>query len=162
MKKQKEQKEPNEEEITKFYEKKLKESGYVLESKVEPKLKSLFTIEREVPYTDKDDSKGRAIDFVASAFIPYDTRPPKGKKKAVASLKLVIECKSLPDHAWIFFPGKDKQITFTDEVSAMKDTGRDSPLFKIVPLLTFPNLFHAASYAEFHLHDKEKTDSHSK
>lgn len=161
MSKQKKQKEPNEPEITKFFEKKLKESGYLFENKVEAKVQSLFSVERDVPYTDKDESKGRTIDFVASAFIPDANRPPEGKKKAVASLKLVVECKSLPDHAWIFFPGKDIQITFTDEVSAMKDLGKADPLYKIVPVVTFPALFHAASYAEFIYQDKSNNASQS-
>jgi len=156
----KKQKKPNEPEIRKFFERKLKESGFLLENKVEPKLKPLFNVDRDAPYFDKDLSKARTIDFVASTFIPDGTRPPKGKK-AVASLKLVIECKSLPDHGWIFFPGKDPKITFRDEVSAMKDTGRNSPLSKIVPLLTFPTLYHAASYSEFHLEDKSNNGSHS-
>jgi hypothetical protein len=147
-----------EDSIRKFFERKLKESGYLLENKVEAKLQANFNVKRDVSYLDKDTSKERRNDFLAITFIPDDARPPKGKKKAVVSLNLVIECKSLSDHGWIFFPGKNEKIVFLDNVCAMKLSENSDPLYKTIPLLSFPKLFHAASYAEYFLDNSKSQD----
>jgi len=147
----------SEDDVAKFFEQKLKKSGYLLENLVEQKIRPMFDarFERQVPYVDKDESKGRANDFVVSAFIPDGKRLNRGEKKAVVTLELIIECKSLPDHGWIFFPGKNKGLAFTDFVSAMQSRSKEDPVFKTIPVLSFPSLFYASGYAEFFLKDEQ-------
>jgi len=148
--------EQSESKIEQFFIEKLNQSGYLLENLVEAKLKPLFNIERDVSYIDKDQSIGRRNDFVGSALIPDGQRPPEGEKKAVVSLKLVIECKSLPDHGWIFFPGKKEILSFVDTVSAMKQMDpKVDPSFKAIPVTSIEDLFYAGGYAEFFLDNKK-------
>ena len=124
----------NEDEIRKFFEGKVKESGYSLESEVENKLKQTYNTQRDVPYLDKDEDKSRSIDFVASTFFPDDAEfKNKPEKMVLGHLNLVIECKSLPDNGWIFFPGTDKQITIPETVSALTPSEPDLRL-KFMPV----------------------------
>lgn len=137
----------SEDEIKKYFEMKVKQSGYSLESEVENKLKPTYGIQRDVAYLDKDENKGRSIDFVASAFIPHLSDFKQREKIAVANLLLVIECKNLPDHGWIFFPGEDRGFTIAERVSAMRPSEPD-PAMKFVPVDTFPDLYYASTYDE--------------
>jgi hypothetical protein len=49
--------EPNEDKLLEFFEKQVKKSGHSLENRVENILKQNYTVNREVPYIDKDESK---------------------------------------------------------------------------------------------------------
>lgn len=54
--------------IKQFLNGKVNESGFLLENAVTKILKKYYTVNREVPYFDKDENKGRAIDLTAENF----------------------------------------------------------------------------------------------
>ena len=55
----------------KFFHEQVKRSGHYLENRVGNLLqKAGYSIDREFPYIDKDESEGRTIDLIARAEIP--------------------------------------------------------------------------------------------
>src|SRR5690348_4286229 len=98
-------KKQNDEEL-KFFQAQVKRSGHYLENRVSNLLqKAGFSIEREVPYIDKDESKGRTVDLIARSEVPESYKPKDRKYYVVGQINLIIECKNLPDHGWVFFKG---------------------------------------------------------
>jgi hypothetical protein len=100
----------NEKKILEFFEGQVKRSGHSLENRVENKLRQRnFTVQREAPFIDKDESKGRNIDLSAYAFIPDLDKFDQKEKHGVGQFIFVIECKNLPDHGWVFSESNDKE-----------------------------------------------------
>jgi len=143
-----------EDKILEFFQNQIRQSGYKLQTKVQRKLiSSGYEVIREWPYLDKDELKGRSTDLFASAFIPDLSLFEVNTKPIIAQLQLTIECKSLPDHAWIFFEDVDNgfllhDIITLDSVSMMK-VSQD-----FVTMDLFPQLHHASSYDELISSDK--------
>jgi hypothetical protein len=152
----KESKKSSEEEIQEFFEEKLNKSGYALQTAVENKLsKARFETSREVYYVDKDESKGRPMDLASWIVIP-DERIFKNNGRYVAGqLRLVIECKQLPDHAWVFFPSKLPAFSLPESVS-LTEKQTPNPAFNYFPYVNqFIGLPFAGGFAEFLLPKKE-------
>jgi hypothetical protein len=137
-----------EDKLLEFFQKQIRQSGYKLQTKVQKKLISNgYQVTREWPYLDKDELKGRAIDLFASKFIPDLSLFEENTKPIMGQLELTIECKSLPDHAWIFFEDVDDgfllhDIVTIDSISMMK-VSQD-----FVTIDLFPQLTHASNYDE--------------
>lgn len=152
----KESKKPNEEEIQKFFEEKVNQSGYTLQTEVAKKLSSKFRLSREVHYVDKDGAKGRPIDLIARTFYPKESILKEKRKRYILSqLELVIECKQLPNHAWVFFPSEPIPFAFVESVS-FTDSINPDPINPYLPYFnTRMNIPYAEGYAEFFLPDKK-------
>jgi len=151
--------EKNEKGILKFFQEKVKKSGHSLENRVEDLLhKDRFSIDREVPYIDKDESKGRNIDLIARAEIPESYQPKSKEKYIVGQINLIIECKNLPDHGWIFFKGKDPDLVLPDKVTIGNympiEIVEADPTRYYTPIKPIPNLFSASGYDEYILDNK--------
>jgi hypothetical protein len=137
-----------------FFEQEVRRSGHSLESRVENTLrKRNFDVNRESPYLDKDESKGRYVDLRAHNFTPYLDKFDQKEKHVVGQFIFVIECKNLPDHGWVFSKSLDPGINFRDKVSFadnMPTSVLDSdPTWRYVPRTSFPDLYYASSYAEY-------------
>jgi hypothetical protein len=138
---------PDEHEILRHFQDQIRRSGYGLQTKIQRKLMlDGFGVVREWPYLDKDMLKGRSIDLFGHAFIP-DLNRFETPRPIVAQLQLCIECKSLPDHGWIFFEDRDQGFLLHDLVSA-SSLDRIKVMQNFVPLGPFPFLYYAASYDE--------------
>jgi len=117
---------PNKDDLKKFFEVKVNQSGLVLEEKVASLLyKHFHQIRRNTHYLDKDELKDRDIDFVS--LIPcYVISPKKKEKPITVSFELIIECKRLPNHGWIF-SGEDK-----DRVSIFEKAFKTKTLHHVI------------------------------
>jgi hypothetical protein len=152
----------NEDETRKFFQNKLKRSGHILENKVESKLKTFFQIERQPPYFDKDEKKGRFGDMICSAFFPDENIIPNKEKMALGQLRLVIECKNLPDHGWIFFENEKKDdIIIPDMYNFIKTYREEDITGKCIPHGLVTDLFYTSSYYETFLDSGTKSSSKS-
>ncbi|MGB6530325.1 MAG: hypothetical protein WBF33_19655 [Candidatus Nitrosopolaris sp.] len=82
-------------------------SGNFLESETINSLSKYFQIRERPTFLDLDEGKSRDGDILAKETFPaiLDLK----SKRMVAQLILSLECKSLPDHGWIFTEGKMKQ-----------------------------------------------------
>lgn len=148
-------KEANEEELLRFFQQQLERSGHSLENKVEEDLlNDRFSVLREVPYIDKDEAKGRNIDLVAYAEIPSPHEFTQQQQyHIVGRINLIIECKNLPNHGWIFFKTKKPELVFPDKVTIadrmpIEITEYDRTR-NYSPITPIPNLFSASGYDEY-------------
>ena len=152
----------NDDKIKEFFKTKLKESGHSLENDVETKLEKYFTVEREKPYLDKDEGKGRSFDILAYSFFPEVDKITNKKKMALGELFLVIECKNLPDNGWIFFKKNKQDDYLIPEIFTFIKTNRQEEIIdKCIPYDLVPNLCYASGYLEAVL-DNKKQDQQSK
>jgi hypothetical protein len=92
-----------------FFQRSYSRSGSPLESEIAKELSTDFEVEHQPAYLDLDEGKSRNGDLLAkhtfpSPFVMHSERP------VVAEIVLLIECKSLPDHGWIFTESNTKQI----------------------------------------------------
>lgn len=147
-------KEANEEELLKFFQQQLERSGHSLENKVEDLLNDRFSVLREVPYIDKDEAKGRNIDLVAYAEIPSPHEfTQQLQYHIIGRINLIIECKNLPNHGWIFFKTKEPELVFPDKVTIADrmpiEITEYDPTRHYSPITPIPNLFNASGYDEY-------------
>lgn len=105
--------------IDDFFQKQATHSGHSLEIQVENTLQNNFELQREVPYLDKDESKGRFIDLVATRQIPPDEMFTSSIEdfRVVAQMNLIIECKNLQDHGWMFWETNKSELIMVDNAS---------------------------------------------
>lgn len=135
----------DEEKVLEFFEQEVRRSGHSLESKVENRLRRRgFDVQRESPFLDKDQSKGRYVGLKAIAFIPpLDTFDQK-EEHVVGQFIHIVECKNLPGHGWIFSEGLDTGINFPDRVSFADNMPTSvlssDPTRHYVPVSPFPVL----------------------
>lgn len=110
----------SEDKIRKYFEKKVMSSGHTLEDKVQKILMKSFkgNVEREVPFLDMDSNEGRTIDFIATDNSLQERLD--SESDLLGSLKIIIECKKLPDHAWIFHGEKIQGRSLPDYTFAME------------------------------------------
>lgn len=81
-----------------FIKKELKKKGYSLENYIQTLLaKKKWGVQPNAYFLDKDTGKGRELDIKAY----YDRFKPDSWSYFI--LNLLIQCKSLPGNAWIFF-----------------------------------------------------------
>lgn len=144
----------NEKKILEFFEGRVKRSGHSLESRVENKLKQRnFSVQREAPFLDKDESIGRYTDLSAYAFVPDLDKFNQKEKHVVGQFIFVIECKNLPDHGWVFSESKYEGVNFPDKVSFADNMPtsimKSDPTRFYVPVTSFPSLFCASAYEEY-------------
>lgn len=151
-------KSPNEKKIKEYFEKKYNQTGHSLEGKIEQILKTYFRdIRREAPFFDKDENKGRTIDFIV---IDDEIEQRIDKKSNLkGQLELVIECKNLPDHAWIFSGNEYEGLTFP-ECLLTKNSGNQSS-WDIIPYCKHMGL-NANSFHEDFLNDKKLKKSNKR
>ncbi len=91
----------SDEELKNYFEEKFNQSGFLLENKVEKiAYNEFYGFERNCPYLDKDENTVRTIDFMVST--PCGWMTMKQHEHIVIDLELIIECKQLPHHGWIF------------------------------------------------------------
>jgi hypothetical protein len=158
---------PNKNEIKKFFEKKLSRSGHSLEILV-TKMLNQYNVQQEVPYLDKDTSIGRFTDLIATKQVPpieiFGGKSVDGKR-VVAQVILVIECKNLPDHGWIFWQGKVPELVFVDNATLADNLSPDlfkgNPGYKYIPFTVIPELIPVSSYEEYILDTGTRKDSKS-
>jgi hypothetical protein len=143
----------NENALLEFFEKQVKKSGHSLENRVEDILQQNYIVDREVPYIDKDESKGRYIDLVAHADVPNLNHVTKNGKYVVGQIIFTIECKNLPDHGWVFFKTKQPELVFPDKVTIADDMPieiiENDPTRYYTPIKPIPQLFCASGYDEY-------------
>lgn len=132
----------------KSFQSAVKRSGYSLQVRAERKLKEHYDVSREVPYLDKDESKGRYVDLRAVGYIPERDISVDTGKPVIAHLRLSIECKRLPDNAWVVYEGSDDGFLFHDMITA-GNLKIEDVMQNYAPNGRFPELFHGNSYAEF-------------
>jgi len=97
----------NKDELKDHFEKRFNQSGFTLEDKVEKILyNEFYGYRRNAIYIDKDENKDRTIDFMVAT--PCYWIPMKKSEHLTINLDLIIECKKLPHHAWIF-SGKESR-----------------------------------------------------
>ncbi len=147
-------KETNEDKLLKFFQLVLERSGHSLENKVEALLKDRFSVQREVPYVDKDESKGRSIDLVAYADLPSPEEFTQQKQKyVIGRINLIVECKNLPNHGWIFFKTKEPELVFLDKVTISDrmpiEIIEHNPTRYYSPITPIPYLFNDSGYDEY-------------
>lgn len=138
---------PTEEDLRKSFQEELDRSGFSFENKVEKILrKNNFYVKREVPFLDKDDpQKGRRIDFIAEEGVLVDRMGINKTSIDMGALRFVVECKSLPNYAWVFFKGKHFEDKSAEEIYFKQPTMRD---YKYLPKSFIKELFFASSYIE--------------
>lgn len=154
-------KETSEEKILRFFQQQLERSGHSLENRVEYLLNDKFSVMREVPYIDKDKAVGRTTDLVAFAEIPSPHEFTQSQQyHIVGRLYLIIECKSLPDHGWIFFKTNQQELVFPDKVAIADGMPSEiiehDPTRYYSPITPIPNLFDASGYDEYILDNGKK------
>lgn len=100
----------SEDKIREEFEKRINQSGHSLEDKVERiLLKIAWSYRRGAHYMDLDNKSDRQIDFLVS--IPNMVQLNEKKNPAFRLFNLIIECKNLPDHAWIFSGSEHFSLT---------------------------------------------------
>lgn len=145
-----------EDKIKKFFETQINQSGYSLQTSIQNKLKNaLFETSREVHYVDQDESKGRPIDLTSFRIIPDERILQANMRYVAGSLRLVIECKQLPDHAWVFFRSKFPPFAIPEIVS-ITDNKTPNPALRYMPTVDrLIDLPYAEGYAELFLPAKK-------
>jgi hypothetical protein len=97
-----------ENDVDDFFQTSFMESGAPLETETAAKLSQHFEVRDQPAFIDLDEGKSRDGDIVAR-----ETFPPASSvssaKRMLAQLVLTVECKSLPDHGWIFTEGRMRQ-----------------------------------------------------
>jgi len=91
---------------TDYFQKKFVQSGNPLHLQTSQTLSRYFHVQNQPPFYDLDEKKSREGDIIAKETFP---KLSGSGKHFVAQLILTIECKSLPDHGWIFIEDKIKQ-----------------------------------------------------
>jgi hypothetical protein len=87
-----------------FLVEKIKQSGFPLEINIGSIIKSVkpWRIYPNSYFLDKDENKGRELDIKAD-IISADLSHLESRMRHLVDLTLLISCKQLPGHAWIFF-----------------------------------------------------------
>lgn len=112
-----------------FIKKELQKTGFQLEDKVASTFYRLknFDVEPNFYFTDWQSGDNRELDIRAS----YQVTPPPVRIEYI----FLIECKSLPGHAWIFIRSQGEQILFKDATSMWDNVGklgRQEPVVEIL------------------------------
>lgn len=145
----------NKDKLRNFFQSHVDRSGHTLEVIIAENLPG-YSVENEVPFIDKDGSIGRYTDLIATRMIPsLDTfgNISVNGKRVVGQVRLVIECKNLPDHGWVFWYRKPPDIVFVDNATLgdhvdPKLFERD-PINRYLPYTVIPELFCASGYEEY-------------
>lgn len=146
----------NEEGIKRFITGEMRKSGYSLQGKVEQKLRKDFGLKREQPFLDKDTGKSRPIDIVASALVPSLASVKEKERTVFARVDLVVECKSQPGNAWVFFPEQMPDILIPDYFSIFSDRKPD-PFLKYAWPQPIREMLWMSGYVEF-MFDKARSN----
>jgi hypothetical protein len=100
--------------------------------------------------------------MICSAFFPDENIIPNKEKMALGQLRLVIECKNLPDHGWIFFENEKKDdIIIPDMYNFIKTYREEDITGKCIPHGLVTDLFYTSSYYETFLDSGTKSSSKS-
>lgn len=145
----------SEDDIKKFLQGKINESGFSLENEATKILKKYFDVNRDVPFFDKDENKGRAFDISARKFFPDDSHFDKEVLRSIAQYDLVIECKNIPGNIWAFFLDEDPSFTLPLYAS-MNEKGKD-PAITVIPTEPIKNIPYVSAFDEY-IFDNAKTN----
>lgn len=142
----------SEDEIKKKFENSINQTGHSLEDKVEKILRKIaWSYRREAHYVDLDGKSDRQIDFIVSA--PSVSIPPEIRHPVFVILDMIIECKNLPDHAWIF--SGSERSSLQPEYTFTGIPNKHKKLLQMIPRLDGRH-FTANSYSEHILPDKKR------
>jgi hypothetical protein len=150
----------------------IEKSGFPLEIEVCSLIKSLderlklefgARISTSAYYLDKDEGKGRELDVKAAIPIDYFDKE-KGVKRTGIYLHLLIQCKSVPGNAWVFFRTPHEIIPHcigTSLADALEWMPRSLADFELNPQLHYQNIPITTIYDEYILDDEmsNKKDS---
>lgn len=111
----------------------IRKSGVPLELKVYETVSELEGWEADPGqyYVDSDDDKGREFDLKAGKDVGTSN------ENFLLTLNLVVECKSIPGHAWVFFPIKE-QFGFLPSISLVEERQRERPSRVLAPFDLMP------------------------
>ena len=154
----------SEEEIKEYFKNKLLNSGHTFEGRVEKILQKDFAVEREIPFFDKDENKGRFVDFGAKCYYPgsFDLKPTR--EPTLGVLHLIVECKCMENYAWLFYENMQAYNTMHgfDNVNWLAHTkklpGKDFPLLPGIPIR---DILYASKQVELFLPCGNRKTSHS-
>lgn len=157
---------------TDFLKELIRKSGFPLEIEISSFLNSAKTslklkdpkdmkVSTSAYYLDKDEKKGRQLDIKAQILIePSATNNRKSITDVMIFLNLLIQCKSIPGNAWVFFRSPQKIAPICDSTSvldALEWVPREHMSFTFLPNLHFKSVLTTTSYHEFIL-DKNKSN----
>jgi len=137
----------NDEDIKQFLKGKTETSGFSFENKVAKMLTPEFSINREIPYFDKDENKGRTFDILARQFFPDDYQLDKDKIHSLAQINLIIECKDVSGNIWIFSLDESPGITLPSYASM--NYGTRDPAINVMPKEPIENIPYVSAYYEY-------------
>lgn len=146
----------SEEDIKKFLKGKIQSSGFSLENEVIKALRKSYTVRREIPYYDKDESKGRQLDLLARKFFPDDDKFQKGILHSIAQYALVIECKNVSGNIWVFSSDQSPGFSLPEHVS-MNMNKKPDPVFNVTPYEEIQNIPYISGYDEY-IFDERKSN----
>ena len=133
--------------IKQFLKGKTETSGFSFENKVAKMLIPEFEINREIPYFDKDENKGRTFDILARQFFPDDHQLDKGKIHSLAQINLIIECKDVSGDIWVFSLDKSPGIALPSYASM--NYGTRDPAINVMPKESIENIPYVSAYYEY-------------
>lgn len=143
--------------IDENFERSFLESRNSLEFYATNKLSPYFEVQNQPTFLDLDEEKSRDGDILAKETFP-PTLGINSNKRMVAQLILTIECKSLPDHGWIFTESKMIQrFCFFSIIRSKNDIEENlrpkNPLYNLIGTSSF-----LESIADMKSADKPKTN----
>lgn len=148
------EKNQSEDKIKEAFEKRINQSGHSLEDKVEKILRKIaWSYRRGAHYMDLDNNSDRQIDFLVS--IPNMVKFDEKKNSALRIFNLIIECKNLPDHAWIFSGSEHILLPPEYLFSGVSDKNKQS--IEKIPYLKNKN-FIANGYTELFLNNDKSSN----
>src|SRR5215469_16528139 len=105
------------------FQRSFNQSGNELELYITNELSLNFQIQNQPTFLDLDEGKSRDGDILANEKFPakYEINSKNQNKHMTAQLVLTIECKCLPDHAWIFTEGEISQCCWYFSLIRDKD-----------------------------------------
>lgn len=155
----------NEEKIREFFEKKVIDSGHTFEGTINKRLINLgLSVKNEEIYYDKDEKKGRNIDFLAIDNIPSITEKLKQKHDEIqvsGQIRFIIECKSLPNHGWIFFGDEEHESDFAHN-SKFSSREMGDTILDLIPDFPEPEIYFASTYSEYIYKDSKEKNKYTK
>jgi hypothetical protein len=157
--------------VDEFFQKSFRESGASLEVETANKLLQHFNVQNQPAFIDLDEGKSREGDILATETFPVaakETFPSTSgtdpDKCMLAQLILTVECKSLPDHGWIFIEGNINQFIWhfsliRGENNLLKNLRPTKPLRELTGTSNHLERILDNKKAERHLRSNGRTDN---
>lgn len=155
----------NEDKIREYFEKKVIDSGHTFEGSINKRLNKLgLRVKNEEFYYDEDEKKGRNIDFLAIDNVPSIKEITKKSHEEIevsGQIRFFIECKSLPNHGWIFFGNEEHESDFVYNSEFSSESVRET-IFDLLPDIPEPKIYFASTYSEYIHSDGKKKNKYTK